>query len=118
MGALHDCLQTALADWTSPSPYSDRKALAAYMPVHLARIRSLVPPDNLIEFHSRDGWEPLSKFLGKDVPPNEPFPSINKGRYAPNLIRVAITIKLIKMSFPYLVVLGAALAAWQWGIRK
>jgi hypothetical protein len=117
MGALHFCLQTALADWTSPAPYSDRKALAAYMPVHIARIRSLVPPDNLLEFHPRDGWEPLCKFLGKE-PPKEPFPFINKGRYAPNLIKVAITIKLIKISFPYLVVLGAALLAWKWGFGK
>lgn len=117
MGALHFCLQTALADWTSPAPYSDRKALAAYMPVHIARIRSLVPPNNLLEFHPRDGWEPLCKFLGKE-PPKEPFPFINKGRYAPNLIKVAITIKLIKISFPYLVVLGAALLAWKWGFGK
>lgn len=39
-------------------------------------IRGLVPPDRLLEWSVEDGWEPLCKFLGKDVP-DEPFPHLN-----------------------------------------
>ena len=39
-------------------------------------IRGLVPKENLLEWTPEDGWEPLCKFLGKDVP-NKPFPHVN-----------------------------------------
>ena len=39
-------------------------------------IRGLVPKERLLEWSAEDGWEPLCKFLGKEVP-NEPFPRIN-----------------------------------------
>lgn len=43
---------------------------------HCAMIRGLVPKDRLLEWRIEDGWEPLCKFLGKDIP-NEPFPRAN-----------------------------------------
>lgn len=39
-------------------------------------IRGMVPPDRLLEWTYEDGWEPLCKFLGKEVP-SEPFPHAN-----------------------------------------
>jgi len=116
LAAVRDCLELALTDWTSPHPYTDRKALAAHMPVHVAHIRSLVPPENLLEFHPRDGWKPLCDFLGKDVPQDRPFPYVNKGQNAANIIKVAIGIWIVKKAFPY--VLGVAVLglAWKWGV--
>jgi hypothetical protein len=35
-----------------------------------------VPPERLLEWSAQDGWEPLCKFLGKDIP-DEPFPHVN-----------------------------------------
>ncbi|KAK2867909.1 hypothetical protein FQN49_003349 [Arthroderma sp. PD_2] len=43
---------------------------------HHERIRSLVPEDQLLEWDVEDGWEPLCKFLDKEVP-NIPFPKTN-----------------------------------------
>lgn len=45
---------------------------------HTAMIRGLVPKENLLDWSAEDGWEPLCKFLGKDVPDKE-FPSGNMG---------------------------------------
>ncbi|KIX03408.1 uncharacterized protein Z518_06960 [Rhinocladiella mackenziei CBS 650.93] len=42
-------------------------------------IRSLVPKENLLEFNVKQGWEPLCRFLGKEVPP-KPFPHVNGSR--------------------------------------
>jgi hypothetical protein len=38
----------------------------------------VVPKDNLLEFRAVDGWAPLCKFLGKEIP-DEPYPRINEG---------------------------------------
>ncbi|CAK8689022.1 unnamed protein product [Clavelina lepadiformis] len=36
------------------------------------------PKDKFLVFNVKDGWEPLCKFLGKDIP-NKEFPHVNKG---------------------------------------
>ena len=43
-----------------------------------AHVKASVPPDNLLVFECREGWEPLCAFLGVPVP-NEPFPHVNEG---------------------------------------
>jgi hypothetical protein len=78
-----------------------------YMPKHVAYIKSLVPPDNLLEFHPRDNWEPLCKFLGKEVPENEPFPFVNHGQSVVKLTEMGIRKKLINFGTPYLLGMGA-----------
>lgn len=59
---------------------------------HSAKVRSMVPADQLLEFKPEDGWEPLGQFF--DVPvPDVPFPHINdRAEFTKflNLIRKAI----------------------------
>jgi hypothetical protein len=43
---------------------------------HCDMIRGLVLKDRLLEWNVEQGWEPLCRFLGKDVP-DEPFPRRN-----------------------------------------
>jgi hypothetical protein len=43
---------------------------------HVAEVRSLVPPERLLEYKISDGWEPLCEFLGEEVP-DTPFPQGN-----------------------------------------
>lgn len=64
----------------SPSYRSLRAGVADGKEIHaehVAMIRSLVPPERLLEWKIEDGWIPLCKFLGKDVPKNTPFPRAN-----------------------------------------
>ena len=51
---------------------------------HYAHVRAVVPKDNLLEFRSKDGWEPLCKFLGKPVPEGS-YPHINDAKAVLNL---------------------------------
>ena len=44
---------------------------------HFAQIRSLVPVENLLEYHVGQGWKPLCEFLDVDIPA-VPFPSGNE----------------------------------------
>ncbi|RSL71472.1 hypothetical protein CEP54_001356 [Fusarium duplospermum] len=43
---------------------------------HYKNVRETAPPERLLEYSLKDGWEPLCKFLGKPIP-DEPFPHIN-----------------------------------------
>lgn len=54
---------------------------------HMAMVRGLVPPERLLEWTVEDGWAPLCKFLGKEVPKKE-FPKGN----APDAFARTITV--------------------------
>ena len=41
-------------------------------------VKKSLPPEKLLVFEVKDGWEPLCKFLGVAVP-DKPFPHSNKG---------------------------------------
>ncbi|KAK6837760.1 hypothetical protein RU639_001707 [Aspergillus parasiticus] len=44
---------------------------------HYKMVRKMVPRENLLEYQIEDGWEPLCKFLGKNIPSDVPFPNGN-----------------------------------------
>lgn len=46
---------------------------------HYEEVRKIVPENQRIEFEASQGWEPLCKFLGKEIP-NEPFPRLNDSK--------------------------------------
>jgi hypothetical protein len=58
-----------------PNWRDDAAALAAY-DRHNAAVRQEVPPDRLIDWQPGDGWAPLCRALGVDVP-EEDFPHTN-----------------------------------------
>ena len=47
---------------------------------HNREVQERVPADRLLVFRVQDGWEPLCKFLGRDVPAGIPFPHLNEGK--------------------------------------
>jgi hypothetical protein len=52
----------------STTPLPPLSTLANGYKAHYAQIRSLVPADRLLEWTPADGWEPLCRHLGVDVP--------------------------------------------------
>jgi hypothetical protein len=56
-------------------PLDEGAAVAAYER-HNENVRATAPPDRLLEWHTGDGWEPICRALGVDVP-DEPFPHVN-----------------------------------------
>lgn len=55
---------------------SDRERCIAAFERHNASVRAGVPPEKLLVFDAKHGWEPLCAFLGVPVP-GAPFPSVN-----------------------------------------
>jgi len=84
------------------------------MPVHTEHIRSLVSPENLLEFHSRDGCEPLCRFLGKDVLVGVDFLYLNKGDGIANYAKMEMTFKKSKIFALHLLAMGGVWTAWRW----
>ncbi|PGH00222.1 hypothetical protein GX51_05919 [Blastomyces parvus] len=80
---------------------------------HSAMIRGLVPPERLLEWKVEDGWEPLCKFLGKEVPHGEPFPRTNdaagfQGRVEEVIRKYGVrALKNIGLCFAFLVAVFA-----------
>jgi hypothetical protein len=56
---------------------------------HYARVRRTVPAERLLAYRVQEGWEPLCRFLGADVP-DEPFPRANVGGDLVHNIRTAM----------------------------
>jgi len=55
---------------------SDRDHAVAVFERHIEHVRAACPPERLLVFDVKDGWEPLCAFL--DVPvPRHPFPHLN-----------------------------------------
>ncbi|KAL7541150.1 hypothetical protein ACHAWF_006869 [Thalassiosira exigua] len=70
---------------------------------HNAAVRKKVPADRLIVFNVKEGWEPICKFLGKDIP-DEPFPRVNESK---ELRRAATTMKVVSYGWiPFLATVG------------
>ena len=47
---------------------------------HNQEVQEHVPRERLLVFRVQEGWEPLCKFLGCEVPEGIPFPHLNEGR--------------------------------------
>lgn len=88
-------------------------------------VRGRVPAGQLLEWKVQDGWEPLCKFLGKDIP-DEPFPHVNtktggwkkrEEEWTKELIIPLVKKMFLRMTIVLVVLLGvawAALVSWGW----
>lgn len=57
--------------------YGRRESTLQVYHRHIAWLKDVVPPDRLVFFDVKKGWEPLCRALGKDVPEYIPFPRLN-----------------------------------------
>ena len=79
---------------------------------HYATIREMVPADQLLEFDLKQGWGPLCKFLGRDVPEEwkgreGEFPHVNEA--------AAMREKIMEQQGKMLRKAGRVLAPWAAG---
>lgn len=58
---------------------------------HVAQVRETLPEDRLLVFDVQEGWEPLCRFLGVDIP-DESFPRVNVGENLVVNIRTAMRL--------------------------
>lgn len=92
---------------------------ARYREMH-EEVRRMVPKEQMLEYHLGDDWEPLCKFLGKEIP-NKPFPKVNETRqFADRAVlmqKMAKKRALANMA-PYLGALGLVAGTYLFGSRE
>lgn len=79
MGVAEFCLSVAgplRLSFLTP-PKSPRLCKLKYRK-HNCYVRNTVNPKQLLEYRPNDGWEPLCKFLDKDIPVDQTYPHKNK----------------------------------------
>jgi hypothetical protein len=73
----------------------------------LEEVRKAIPADKIMEYDPRQGWEPLSKFLGLEKPKHEmPMPTVNEREDTTWFAYVLSALGWITMALPL------ALAGW------
>ena len=72
-------VELLISQWTKLYGESNPPTVKTYHR-HIEYLRSVVPPERLVFFDVRDGWEPLCKALDLPVPKDVPFPNINDGK--------------------------------------
>ena len=63
-------------DGTFDGRFSDRRHAIAVYERHNEAVRRAVAPERLLVFEVAAGWDPLCRFLDRDVP-ETPFPAVN-----------------------------------------
>ena len=88
---------------------------------HNALVRSLVPPEKLLEFRAEQGWKPLCNFLGKEMP-DRPYPRINDRASLLRWQRIAyyitLTMAVTKISAMILTPLLIGRYIWSWNRNR
>ncbi|KAJ6557687.1 P-loop containing nucleoside triphosphate hydrolase protein [Mycena capillaripes] len=88
---------------------------------HYEEVRKLTPKDKLLEMEVKEGWAPLCKFLGKEIP-DVPFPKVNETKqFQEGMRQMDIGImKLIgvKVVTPAVVLIVSFLAVYLGGMKK
>lgn len=92
---------------------------------HMETVKSLVPAEKLLVFNPKEGWEPLCRFLGKDVPEGKPFPKLNDraqfmeavGKMFENTKERRHANRVRAFVFG-LIAIGFGMLMWQGNIRK
>ncbi len=71
--------------------FEDREHAIEIYRAHVAYVKATAPPDKLLVFEARQGWEPLCQFLGVPVPEGS-YPHLNDSARFKRMIRVAKTV--------------------------
>ncbi|KAB8070528.1 P-loop containing nucleoside triphosphate hydrolase protein [Aspergillus leporis] len=77
---------------------------------HIEWLKEIVPEERLVFFDVKDGWEPLCKALGKDIP-DIPFPQINDSDEIGRIAKLHIQRGLMRWA-GLLAGVGVAMAAF------
>ncbi len=114
LGPEREVFKLILKQWTGGDIWSRHKLREGFL-LHNQHIRDIVPTDNLLEFRAEDGWAPLCKFLGKEIP-DEPYPKINEGANAAK-IHVYLFWRQLFRLFGRIVRWPLAIGGLAWGLR-
>jgi hypothetical protein len=66
--------------------FHDREYAIKVFEEHIETVKKAVPPEKLLIFQVKEGWEPLCEFLEVGVPVDDPFPHLHQREEMGDLI--------------------------------
>lgn len=76
VNASRDMAKKIVFERTFGGNVEDHAHLTKVYEAHIEEVKRTIPADRLLVYESREGWEPLCKFLGIPVP-DMPYPKVN-----------------------------------------
>jgi hypothetical protein len=70
-------INTLIWEGTFNDNFTDKPYAIEIFNQHIEEVKKVVPPERLLVYNVKEGWEPLCAFLGVEVPRNKPFPHLN-----------------------------------------
>ena len=104
---MYEMTQGVIWQGTFNGRFADRQHAIDIYNRHNEEVKRVVPPERLLVYQVKDGWEPLCAFLGVPVPEKRPFPHANDRAEMQQFMRqiqLAIQIGLL--------LLGVGLGLW------
>ncbi len=77
MSDFHRMLDRLVWDGMFQGRFEDKAFAIEVFNRYNEQVRRDVPPDRLLVYEVREGWQPLCAFLGVPVPEGKPFPHVN-----------------------------------------
>jgi hypothetical protein len=77
LGAMGEMSNALIWEGTFGGKFLDRDHAIAVFNRHIEEVKRTVPPERLLVYDVKQGWEPLCQFLGVPVPKDKPFPRVN-----------------------------------------
>jgi hypothetical protein len=103
----------AIWEGTFGGRFHDRDHALRIFAEHLQEVQAAVPPERLLVFDVKEGWEPLCAFLDVPVPTGEPFPHVNDAASFQRRIRQRVAQTALRLARP-VVLAAAGIAALTW----
>lgn len=72
-------MESALWQGIFQNKLEDQEHATKIFKNHIEEVKHIVPPERLLVFEARQGWEPLCSFLHVPVPADKPYPHKHKG---------------------------------------
>lgn len=77
LGGMGEMVQALIWQGTFGGRFTDRDYAIEVFNRHNEEVKRTVPPERLLVYDVKEGWEPLCRFLQVPVPKDTPFPRLN-----------------------------------------
>jgi len=90
-------IQALIWEKTFGGRFEDKAHAIAVFEQHIAEVKQRVPPEKLLVYDVKQGWDPLCAFLGVEVPKDTPFPHLNdRANFVGNRMRQRMLVRMFQ----------------------
>lgn len=113
LGRVIDMINVQIWQKTFDNRFSDRDHAIDVFNAHNAEVELVVPPERLLVYNVKEGWEPLCAFLGVPVP-DKPFPHLNDSAEFQRVMRMRRRMAKVAPWILGVVLVGVVIALYWW----